>query len=308
MIRRSQPENTIEAGRAGHRAGADGWEFDVQLTADGVPILLHDASLLRTTDVAAKFGDDPRADLGYLAAEFRLDEIWRLDAGSWFLDGQGGGRSARGFGTLDRIEPGMRAAIADRDVRVPTLEQALELTARLDWAANIEIKSAHDGDFSLLDAVLATIHRLGVADRVLISSFDHAEVARAASRAPEVATGVLVDAPLFRPAHYVRRTVGADAYHISTRALGAGGAPYRRDPSVGRLRASGLEECRKEGLPVLVYTVNERGPGKVAGHLAEAGVAGLFTDDPRAIVEHFTPASRRTRPRSDDTGRLAAGP
>ena len=46
------PENTLEAGQLAWEAGADAWELDVQLTRDGVPIVLHDESLLRTTNVA----------------------------------------------------------------------------------------------------------------------------------------------------------------------------------------------------------------------------------------------------------------
>lgn len=283
------PENTREAAALGRRAGADGWEFDVQLTRDGVPILLHDPSLARTTDVAGVFAGDSRADLGYLAAEFTLDEIRRLDAGSWFVDPAGGPRSASAFGTLGGLDPADRAAFGSGRVRVPTLDEALMLTAELDWLANVEVKSGHDGDFALLDAVLAAIARLGVADRVLVSSFDHAEVARAASSGTGVATGVLAATPLDRPGAYVRR-LGADAYHASAGALGAGGVAYLRGRTARALRVTDLDECRGLGVPVLAYTVNECGPGRMAGHLAEAGVAGLFTDDPRAVVGSITPS------------------
>ncbi|HEY2157802.1 MAG TPA: glycerophosphodiester phosphodiesterase family protein, partial [Isosphaeraceae bacterium] len=208
------PENTLEAAALGHGAGADGWEFDVQLTRDGVPIVLHDPSLMRTTDVAHVFAGDERAGLGYLAAEFTLDEVRRLDAGSWFVATAGGLRSASAFGTLDGLDPADREAFGSGRVRIPTLEEALRLTADLDWLANIEIKSSHDGDFALLEAVLDVVARLGFVDRVLISSFDHAEVARAAASGTGAATGVLAATPLDRPGEYVRR-LGADAYHAS---------------------------------------------------------------------------------------------
>jgi glycerophosphoryl diester phosphodiesterase len=301
------PENTLEAAALGHRSGADGWEFDVQLTRDGVPVLLHDPCLLRTTDVARAFPDDPRADLGYLAAEFTLAEIRRLDAGSWFVDPAGGPRSALAFGTLDRMGAGDHEAFASGRVRVATLEEALALTADLDWLANVEIKSGHDGDFALLDAVLGVVERLGIADRVLVSSFDHVEVARAAASGLGVATGVLAAAPLYRPAEYVRR-LGADAYHASASALGAGGAAYLRGRSARSLRGVDLDECRRGGVPVLAYTVNECGAEKMAGHLAEAGVAGLFTDDPRAVGGSFIPSAEHTRRRSGGAAHPADDP
>ena len=66
------PENTLAAFRCAIEARADGVELDVHLSADGVPVVIHDATLERTTD-----GSGP-VDL--LAAA----ELATLDAGSWF--------------------------------------------------------------------------------------------------------------------------------------------------------------------------------------------------------------------------------
>ena len=88
------PENTIEAARLGWQDGADAWELDVQLTRDGVPVVLHDESLLRTTDVATKFAGDVRARDGFRLSDFDFVEVRALDAGSWFVNPAGGPRSA----------------------------------------------------------------------------------------------------------------------------------------------------------------------------------------------------------------------
>ena len=64
------PENTLEAARLGRQAGAEAWELDVQLTRDGVAVVLHDESLSRTTDVAARFPGDPRGRDGYRVTDF----------------------------------------------------------------------------------------------------------------------------------------------------------------------------------------------------------------------------------------------
>ena len=74
------PENTLEAGRATREAGAPAWEIDVQLTRDGVPVLLHDESLKRTTDVASKFAGDPRGKAGWYVFDFDWREVESLDA------------------------------------------------------------------------------------------------------------------------------------------------------------------------------------------------------------------------------------
>lgn len=66
------PENTLAAFALAEAQGADGIEFDVQLSADGVPVVIHDATLQRTTDGRGK------------VAATAWPELSRLDAGSWF--------------------------------------------------------------------------------------------------------------------------------------------------------------------------------------------------------------------------------
>jgi glycerophosphoryl diester phosphodiesterase len=269
------PENTLEAGRLGLDSGADGWELDVRLTRDGVPVVLHDESLARTTDVARRFEGDPRGRAGFLVGQFLLEEIRALDAGSWFVDPEGGPRSAAGFGTLDMLAGFDRALFGSGKVRVPTLAEALGLTSRLDRLVNVEIKPT-SGDLALLvDAVLREIRDSGAVDLAVVSSFDHAIVGLVAAREPGVATGALVDGTPDRPAADLLRSLGADALHAPPSALG---------PSTS-------------GVPVLVYTVNDAGPGGLAERLAGGGVAGLFTDDPASLAARLgvIRSSRRTR-------------
>lgn len=283
------PENTLEAARLGHQAGAEAWEFDVHLTRDGVPIVIHDESLLRTTDVARQFADDPRRVRGYLVSEFELEEIRILDAGSWFVDPRGGPRSATDFRTLALIKSSDRDQFLSGAVRVPTLDEALELTRELDWLANIELKSFPNTSHGLLDAVLAAVDRTETATRVLISSFDHADVARAARVRPDIPTGVLVSTPIARPADYVREFVGGLAYHPSHVVLGAAADAYLTNPSAATLRTLDLIPLTEAGVPVLVYTVNDASTNGLAVHLAEAGVRGFFTDAPVELRQLFAP-------------------
>jgi glycerophosphoryl diester phosphodiesterase len=293
------PENTLEAARAGWEAGADAWELDVQFSRDGVPIVLHDESLLRTTDAAVRFANDPRGEAGWLVSNFDLEEICSLDAGSWFLDPAGGPRTAARFGTLDSLSGEARARYRSGTVRVPTLREALQLTVQLDWLVNVEVKSFPNTDPRLVEAVLAVIDATGASDRVLISSFDHADVARVAVRRPEIATGVLAATPLHRPEFYTRELVRADAYHPSALVLGAGADSYLHAPSPRSLRADDLAALCRAGVPTLVYTVNDTILGGLAAHIVEAGAFGLFTDDPQAMVRLFQGSGAR----SDREGR-----
>lgn len=69
---RQAPENTLAAFQAALNQAADSVEFDLQLTADGVPIIFHDQTLERTTNGRGK------------VSEKTLLELLNLDAGSWF--------------------------------------------------------------------------------------------------------------------------------------------------------------------------------------------------------------------------------
>jgi len=66
------PENTLAAFRAAEADGADGIELDVHLSRDGVPVVIHDETLERTSDGRGAVRD------------LTLAELRRLDAGSWF--------------------------------------------------------------------------------------------------------------------------------------------------------------------------------------------------------------------------------
>ncbi len=269
------PENTLEAARIALEAGADGWELDVRMTRDGALVVLHDESLLRTTDVARRFEGDPRAAQGFLVAEFTLEEVRSLDAGSWFVEPSGGQRSAAKFGTLSCMAEIIRSFYGSGRVRVPTLGEALRLTDQFGGLVNVEVKPVEGDPAALVDAVVGAIRVSDAVDRVAVSSFDHRVVGLVVARESGLATGALVERPPDRPAVGWLRALGADALHAPPSALGP----------------------MTSGVPVLVYTINDAGPGGLAGRLAEAGVAGLFTDDPASLIQMLgiSPSSVRTR-------------
>jgi glycerophosphoryl diester phosphodiesterase len=301
------PENTLEAARLGWEAGADAWELDVQLTRDGVAVVLHDDTLDRTTDVAHHFAGDPRGPRRFRASDFDWQEVQTLDAGSWFLAQPGAERSAVAFGTLHRVDERRRALYGSGKVRVPTLVDALELTCALDWLVNVEIKSLPESPPGLVEAVIRAIEQTGAADRVLLSSFDHHQLHLLASltaladpAVQSIPLGVLTATPLAQPHLYVTEVVGAQTYHISAQCLGADSLEYRCRPSAQTLTWAELASLKSRGIPILVYTVNDARPGGLADHLGELGVDGIFTDDPAGILARFTARSAaEARARSD---------
>ena len=125
------PENTLAALRLALDERADGVEWDVQASADGVPILLHDDTLDRTTDGSG------RAD-GYTLAELRS-----LDAGSWFDSSYGGQpipslaeALALTAGRCERVYPELKAGMDG-----PVIERVVEEIEAAGWTAGATVIS-----------------------------------------------------------------------------------------------------------------------------------------------------------------------
>ena len=86
------PENTLTAAALGYAVQADLWELDANYTKDGKLVVMHDDTLVRTTDVETAFPGRP----SYRVRDFTLDEIKSLDAGSWYAGRDQFGRVAAG--------------------------------------------------------------------------------------------------------------------------------------------------------------------------------------------------------------------
>ena len=84
------PENTLTAAALGYAVQADLWELDANYTKDGKLVVMHDDTLVRTTDVETAFPGRP----SYRVCDFTLDEIKSLDAGSWYAGRDQFGRVA----------------------------------------------------------------------------------------------------------------------------------------------------------------------------------------------------------------------
>lgn len=151
------PENTLAGLRAAARHGARMVEVDVKLTADDVPVLLHDDTVDRTTD-----GTGP-------AATMRLCNLRKLDAGRWF-------------------DPAFAGE------RVPTLAECLALAVELDLALNLEIKPCPGREVETAERALDEARRLWPADRPppLISSFAVACLHVARDIVPDWPRGYLI--------------------------------------------------------------------------------------------------------------------
>lgn len=153
------PENTLAGLRVAAEQGYRAVEFDVMLSADGTPVLIHDETLERTTNGRGRVAEASDAELS------------RLDAGGW--------HSARFAG-----EP------------VPSFGEAAELCQALGLWANVEIKpsTGHEAETGRKVALAARALWAG-ASPPLLSSFSLEALAAAHAAAPELPRGLLVEAP-----------------------------------------------------------------------------------------------------------------
>ncbi|HEV8121477.1 MAG TPA: glycerophosphodiester phosphodiesterase family protein [Candidatus Polarisedimenticolia bacterium] len=185
------PENTLAAFEAAIKDGADAIEFDVRRTLDGVPVVLHDATLDRSTT-----GRGP-------LARTTLRELRRLDAGAWF--------DAR-----------------FRGARVPTLAETLDL-CRGRAGLNVEMKL--DGlpggragrtaeAQALAQAVAGVVAQSRFDGYLVVSSFDRKALEAFRARSRKALLGLLVSRSA-RAVGAVDRRVKLHAVHPHRRLASA---------------------------------------------------------------------------------------
>lgn len=217
------PENTLAAFELALAQGAEGIEFDVQLSEDGFPVVIHDESVDRTTNGTG-------AVAGYTLAELRA-----LDAGA--------GRS--GFAGAS----------------IPTLAEVLQLVAPTTVAINIELKNSEVNYPGLEEIVLAALDDFGLAERVVLSSFNHHSLRRLAKLGASCELAMLYSDPLVQPWRYAAR-IPVTALHPPARYL---------------LRRRYVTKAHAAGLAVRPWVVNSESGLR---RMLELGVDAVFTDRP----------------------------
>lgn len=146
------PENTLVAFARGLSHGADGLEIDVHLSRDGVPVVIHDGSVDRTTGGTGEVASFTAAQLAALDAGFRFER----DGGFPFR-GEGHG--------------------------VPTLEAVLA-----QWPATRVIIEMKAGTAALGAAVVDVVQRVGAEARVCLGSFQQEALDAVRALAPALPT------------------------------------------------------------------------------------------------------------------------
>jgi glycerophosphoryl diester phosphodiesterase len=225
--RATRPEQTIEAYRVAIELGCEAIECDVQRTRDGRLVMLHDLALDRTTNGRGRLADRT------------WDEVRGLDAGSWF-------------------DP------AFADVRLPTLEESIDLAEAASIPLCIEIKGTPDDAPETAIAVALLLRDRGLLGRMFLSSFDHTALA-AATRV----VGPILLAPERLPEAGPSDSATAVA---QARALGATVLQHRWEDLTNGV----VEALHEAEVAVWAWPVDSQ---EAIAHSVAVGADGIIGDD-----------------------------
>jgi glycerophosphoryl diester phosphodiesterase len=217
------PENTLAAFQLAAEQGADAIELDVDLTRDGQAIIMHDATIDRTTNGQGR------------VADLTLEEIWRVDAGTW--------KSA-----------------AFKGERVPLLVEVFAAVGQR-VLINVEVKSTSLRSNGVEAKVAALVQQHDLFERVIISSFNPLALRRIKRIAPRLACGLLYapDLPI-----YLRRAWLAPLIpHLEARHL-----------HHSQVRQALVTKWHARGQRVNVWTVNDAATLRAMTQVEVDGIIG----------------------------------
>ena len=147
------PENTLAAFELALAQGAEGIELDAKLSADGHVVVIHDATVDRTTDGHGRVKDMSLADLRSLGAGLFFAEKYRGE-------------------------------------KVPTLEEVFEALGKRIFI-NVELTNYNTPGDHLVESVCMLVKKFELQKRVLFSSFFASNLSKARGLLPEVPRGLL---------------------------------------------------------------------------------------------------------------------
>jgi glycerophosphoryl diester phosphodiesterase len=240
------PENTMYGFKRAVDSEVDVLETEIRSTADGVLVLLHDSTVDRTTS-----GEGP-------VNEITLRQLRALDAGfNWSSDG------------------GRTFPFRGRGITVPTLAEIF--TAFPNTRLNIDIKQVEP---SLVLPLCKTIHTFGMADKVMVASFDSKVLKVFRRECPDVATAL--------SPHEVRLFCLMNFAYLGT-AYRTAAYALQVPEYQGKLRILTkrlVDTAHSLNLKVHAWTINETSDMR---RLLNLGVDGIITDYPDRLIKLLGP-------------------
>lgn len=150
------PENTMAAIKlALAEPGIQAIEVDVQLSKDGIPVLIHDFTLDRTTNGSG------------LVKDHTFDQLREWSAGSWFAE-------------------------EFSNEQIPALEELFQAASQHTCRLNVELKTAGNLYPLLAEKVVELVEAYELASQVCLTSFDHEIIKRVKELQPSIKTGLII--------------------------------------------------------------------------------------------------------------------
>ena len=211
------PENTLAAFSRAIQDGADGIEFDVRLSSDGVAVVIHDDTLNRTGLVS-----------GAVSA-LTAAQLQQIDVGSWFTKKTGGQTFSK--------------------ETIPTLAAVFDLFASNNAVLYVEMKCAELQAAALAETLVRQIDESKMRERAVVESFALSAIAEVKRIDPRVRTAALFEPRLSKPVSTLRiQTILklARQHHADEIALHHTLA-----------RTAVVQTAKDEGFEVVVWTVDD---------------------------------------------------
>ncbi|MBZ4687413.1 MAG: hypothetical protein JG764_1046 [Clostridiales bacterium] len=222
------PENTLEGFELALKLGVDGLELDVQLTKDGVPVVIHDEQVNRTSN-----------SHGYVK-DYTYQELRLLDFGCSFSS-------------------------EFKGLKIPALEEVLQLLHDYDTYLNLELKSGIIRYEGIEEKVIELVEKYDYVEKTVISSFNHYSLLKCKEISSKIRTGTLYFAGLVEPWIYAKR-IDSEFIH-----------PYYYN-----INLDIVQGAHENGVGVFPFVVNDV---RLAKKFQEMNVDGIFTDNPVEIIE-----------------------
>lgn len=258
------PENTMMALKNCVQSDVyelDIFEFDIHLTADGVPVLLHDDTLDRTSDAQEYFGQ-----AGVTVGSKTFAELKNLNMGEMFVDGSGQTPYA-----------GLRGDDVPEDLRIISLPEALEyLESSGEYYYIIEIKNSGQTGYDAADILYDTLVEYGCLERTIVGTFHNEVTAYLDQTYPDLyrSAGVKECLKFYL---YSLLNLEADETTFSFVALQIPTTDYVINLGTSRV----VNYAHKNNIAVQYWTIND--PAEMA-RLQSIGADAIMTDVPDQAV------------------------
>lgn len=176
----THPENTMISFKEAARVGADGIELDIQMTKDGVIVVIHDETVKRTTNGKYK---------GWVK-DYTLKQIKKMDVSYKFKDKYG-------------------------ICEIPTLEEVFDWAKSNQLLINVEFKTGLVSYKDIEEKTLKMIGDYGLENRIVLSSFNHYSLVKCRRISSTIDLAILYMEGLYEPWDYAKRlkTNGIHPYH-----------------------------------------------------------------------------------------------